>query len=165
MPAQQNQGQGQESDEGAWDEDGPGVTVYAAAISVGDSPTFAGERAVCVEAFCLLDEEKEQGEGAGAGAGENVTSPSQPSPLQQDPTPAAIDPSNPRWLDLYGRRVTVSFGHCLRGMVQFTGEHWLRDLLLQMGRDCARARELCARGWGLGALEGLLGEGEGEGAV
>jgi len=91
--------------------------VYSAAISVGDSPTFEGERAVSVEAFCLI-------------------------PGQEGGHQGPTDPSSAAWIDLYGLKVTVFFGYFLRGMVKYEGATWLKELLAQMEKDCLETRRL-----------------------
>lgn len=91
--------------------------VYSAAISVGDSPTFEGERAVSVEAFCLI-------------------------PGQEGGHQGPTDPSSAAWIDLYGLKVTVFFGFFLRGMVKYEGATWLKELLAQMEKDCLETRRL-----------------------
>jgi hypothetical protein len=99
---------------------------YPAAISVGDSPSFEGQRAVSIEAHCLV-----------------------PPPGQQavQPRQGAVDPSSAAWIDLYGLEVTVFFGHYLRGMAKYEGPMWLEDLLAQMEKDC-RETERLTRGRG-----------------
>ena len=128
---------------------GAGSVVYAAAISVGDSPTFEGARAACVESHCMLEDpsglvrvpvgppDAVAVAGTEAGAGAEVPAPSNP------------------WLDLYGREVRVQFGHFLRPMAKFEGSDWLDQLLDHMKRDCDKAWVLCERGRGLSALDGL----------
>jgi hypothetical protein len=110
---------------------------YPAAISVGDSPTFEGQRAVSIEAHCLV-----------------------PPPGQQavQPRQGAVDPSSAAWIDLYGLEVTVYFGHYLRGMTKFEGPTWLEELLAQMEEDC-RETERLTRGRGpLDAMAQIDGE-------
>lgn len=97
----------------------PFVSTHPAAISIGDSPTFAGERGVTVEAYCLL-----------------------PSLLPGNP----LTPEDPLWIDLYGRSVSLELAHCLRPMAKFDGADWLDQLMRQMAIDCEQTRHLCAKG-------------------
>jgi len=136
---------------------GAGSVVYAAAISVGDSPTFEGARAVCVESHCMLEDPSglvrvpvgppDAVAGAGTGAGTEAGAGAEAG--AEVPAPSNL------WLDLYGREVRVQFGHFLRPMAKFEGSDWLDQLLDHMKRDCDKAWVLCERGRGLSALDGL----------
>ena len=101
------------------DADPSSVSTHLAAISIGTSPTFAGERDVTVEAYAIL-----------------------PSLVPG----TALTPQDPLWMDLYGRRVSLELAHTLRPMVKFDGADWLEQLMRQMALDCEQTRELCATG-------------------
>ncbi|PLS31290.1 bifunctional riboflavin kinase/FMN adenylyltransferase [Bifidobacterium margollesii] len=96
---------------------------YPAAISIGTKVTFGEPEERILEAYAIVDGEKDGLETAAAGGiGE------------------ALDPQSAGWIDLYGHRVRVEFLEYLRPQIHFDGPQALVD---ELKRNVAETLKIC----------------------